>query len=376
MWCWRSGIACVAAASVVVALTIVLPAASAETFRIVNVDRAVRIHMRQSASNQSRVIAYIPPKGQLTGTGKCDSKWCEVVFKGRTGWVFRKYLLEVKTAEAPSAPAPAKPAELRDTVPPELQDTMLTLIFTNGEPIAVYAYPSDRHPEAGRIMPDTPQVEDLGTCSRAFCYIRSGSLVGWIREDAIAKQRGGKTEPQAADAGVQTGALPGALNNTVPTASQATGQPGPIEGPGSVEIRTYSLAGLSDDAALAVRDGPSDTAAIIGWIQGNASVEGLRRCVLKWCLVRHDGVSGWVARRHLADEGAAANRRFQVSGVSLWGALDVMDYPGPEAAVVGRIPSYATGIVPIGSCDNTWCHIRYLGIAGWVAGKFLAQQGR
>jgi uncharacterized protein YraI len=79
-----------------------------------------------------------------------------------------------------------------------------------------------------------------------------------------------------------------------------------------------------------------------------------------------------VLRRHLADESAESSQTFQVSGVALWSALDVLEYPGQDATVVGRIPAYATGIVPIGGCDKTWCQVRYLGIAGWVSGQYLA----
>jgi SH3-like domain-containing protein len=383
MWRGRSGIAYAAAASAFAAASFVPWVGRAETYRINNVDHATRIHMRQSASNQSKVIAYIPPQSELNGTGKCDARWCEVTFKGHTGWVFRKYLTEVKgveqrqaQADRPVAALP-KPDETPKAVPPDLQDTILKLIFTNGQPIPVYAYPGDHLPESGRIAPDTEKVEDLGTCTRSFCYVRAGSLVGWIREEAIAKDHSSGATSQETAPKDQTAAITPALNNTVPTATTATGQPGSLEPPGSVETKTYTLAGLSDDGGLAVRDGPADSAAILGWIPGNASsVEGLRKCVMKWCLVRYEGLTGWVARRHLADENTAANKRYQVNGVALWGALDVVDYPGPEAEVVGHIPSYATGIVPIGNCDNNWCHIRYLGIAGWVAGKYLAQQGR
>ncbi len=388
MWCWRSGGAWAAVALAVTAASLLPEPAQAQTYRINNVDHAARVHMRQSASNQSKVIAYIPPDAELAGTGKCDAKWCEVTFKGKTGWVFRKYLTETKGVASRhpgqgdrGAAALPKPAETPKTIPPDLQDTMLKLVFPGGQPVPVYAFPSDRLPEAGHIPPDTEMVEDLGTCTRKFCYIRSGSLVGWIHEEAIARDHGGEAPPQDAGAADkdkdQTAAISPALNNTVPTASQAAVQPGPIDIPGSIEIKTYSLAGLSGDSSLALRGEPDDGAAILGWIPGTAStVEGLRKCVQKWCLVRYEALTGWVQRRHLADENAAANRRYLVTGVALWGALDVVDYPGPDAAVIGHIPSYATGIVPIGNCDNSWCHIRYLGVAGWVAGRYLAQQGR
>jgi SH3-like domain-containing protein len=413
MWCWQSGIACAAAASAVVVASVFFPAepALAESFRINNVDKAKRINMREQPSNRSKVVAYIPPDSTLEGTGNCDERWCEVRFRDRVGWVFRKYLVpgEGKAAEAavppkpvqvpapePSAAAQAEPEQ--DDIPADLQDTMLRLVFAGGRPIPVYAFPSDRLPAAGRLDPSTRTVEDLGTCSRKFCYIRSGSLVGWIPEEAIVRDKSGaarteppaKSEPRAqTDAPAQSEPAPveaaandeadppRALDGTVPTATQPGQTTGlPIDNPGSVEIKTYSVAGLSSDASLPAREQPEDGAPIAGWIPGNATdIEGLRKCVQKYCLVRHEAVTGWVARRHLADE-SAASKRYLVSGVALWGALDVVDYPGQGAAIVGHIPAYASGIVPIGNCDRDWCHIRYLGIAGWVSGKYLAQQSR
>jgi SH3-like domain-containing protein len=357
--------------------------AFAESFRIDNVDRAARINMRQTPSNKSKIVAYVPPDAVLTGTGKCDAKWCEVTYKGIHGWVFRKYL----TAEASGAvrqpdnqtntvASLPKPPEADSGIPAELQDTMLPLVFS-GRPVPVYAFPGDRLPASDHLPLDVKEVEDLGTCTAKYCYIRHGTIVGWISEAAIA--RGGapvpaSLPPQAKD---DPGTVPPrALNNTVPTATQAETQTGALgEGPGSIEIKTYTLAGLSSDASLPVREHPEDNAAILGWIPGDASsVEGMRKCVLKWCLVRYQALTGWVARRYLADETVAANRRFQVDGVALWGALDVMDYPGPGANIIGHIPSYATGLVPIGNCDANWCHIRYLGLAGWVSAKYISAQ--
>jgi SH3-like domain-containing protein len=384
MGCWRSGVAFAAAATAIAAACVLLPRdAAAESYRINNVDRAGRIHMRQSPSNRSKVVAYIPPAGRLEGTGACNEKWCEVTFQGRRGWIFRKYLIsepQNTAASRPAAPSsePAVAAlpkeERHKEIPSELQDTMLRLAFEGDKPIAVYAMPSDRLPAAGRIDPGTEEVEDLGICTRKYCYIRHGQLVGWVREDDIVKDDDDDNKTSDAPAA----APPAAVDATVPTATQAAGQAAAslIEGLGAIEVKTYTLAGLSGDASLPLREKPEDSGAILGWIPGDAkAVEGLRKCVLKWCLVKYEAHSGWVLRRHLADE-PEAGRRFQVSGVALWGALDVVDYPGPGAAIVGHVPSYATGLVPIGNCDKDWCHVRYLGIAGWVSSRFIEPQRR
>jgi SH3-like domain-containing protein len=375
MVCWRNAMAFAAATSAIAAVCL-LPArdAAAESYRINNVDRASRIHLRQTPSNRSKVVAYIPPNSRLEGEGNCNEKWCEVAYNGRRGWIFRKYLIpDAQSAAASPAPPRSDPPvaalpqdDRSKEIPAELQATMLRLVFQEDRPIAVYAMPSERLPAAGRIDPGTEEVEDLGICTRKYCYIRHGQLVGWILDEAIMKDDKVAAAP------------PAAVDATVPTATQAAGQAAAslIDGLGAVEVKTYTLAGLSGGASLPLRDKPEDSATILGWIPGDAkAVEGLRKCVMKWCLVRHDSQTGWVLRRHLADE-TEAGKRFQVSGVALWGALDVVDYPGPGATIVGHIPSYATGIAPIGNCDKDWCHIRYFGIAGWVNAKFIEPQKR
>ncbi len=373
MCCWHR-VAFAAAASTFVAASMCVPATGqAETYLINNVDRSARIHMRASPSNRSKVVAYIPIDSRLEGTGKCDSKWCQVTFKGAKGWVFRKYLREepqdtaaeaVAKPEEPAVAALPRASDAPKEIPPDLQDTMLRLVFANNRPVPVYTFPSDRLPAAGRIDPGTEEVEDLGTCARKFCYIRHGALVGWIPDEAIVKEDKAPGPAQA-------------LDKTVTSAAQAAGQAASmLDGWAGTEVKTYTLAGLSGDGSLPMREEPTDSATIKGHIPGDAKgVEGLRKCIAKYCLVRYEALSGWVARRHLADE-AEGGKRFQVSGVALWGALDVMDYPGPDAAIIGHVPAYATGLVPIGGCDKDWCHIRYLGIAGWVAAKFIEPMRR
>lgn len=377
---WRLG-GMATAGPVLAAVLLCAPLSQAQTYRINNVDKAARIHLREAPNNRARVVAYIPPDQTLQGTGNCNERWCEVSHKGRKGWVFRKYLIEPRPAVAAAPPNPnpdtvaalppqASPAASvaapdAKEVPLELQDKMLRLKYDAGRDIAVYAFPSDRLPAAGRIPPETAEVEDLGTCTRKFCYVRSGSLVGWISEEAIVKPAAPMEPPKT-------------VETTVAAATQAAVQANAVvDALGSIEMKSYTLVGLSGDAGLPLRDEPEDNGGIVGWVPADAKgVEGLRRCVQKWCLVRYEALTGWIARRHLADEDADSSRRYQVSGVALWAALDVFDYPGPDASIVGHIPSYASGIAPIGNCDREWCHIRYLGIAGWVSAKFLAPQAR
>ncbi|NJM35646.1 MAG: hypothetical protein HC850_14175 [Rhodomicrobium sp.] len=346
---------------------------AAETWRIVNIDASSRVHMRQSASNRSKILAYIPGNERGLKSTHCISNWCRIEFRGIKGWVFSRYLApDEGNAGSPKAAAAPDPEVLA-------QRKSFDLVHRDGRPIPIYAFPSDTLPIAGNVAPETKNVEGLGTCIEQWCYVRSGQLIGWMRTDAFA------LATQQAETEVTTAALSEpaepqgdtAINETEPTATNAATvaaveiDPPPL----GFEAKTYALAGLAGDNALPIREKPEAASRILGLIPGDAkNVEGLRKCVERWCLIRYGNTDGWVLRRHLADETVEDTQTFQVSGLALWNALEVKDYPGEQAATVGTIPSYATGIVPIGGCDDVWCHIRYLGIAGWVSGRYLEPQ--
>lgn len=373
MRAWR-GSAGIAAAGPVFAASIVLflpDGASAEIWRINDVDRSVSIHLRQHPSNKSKVLAYIPVDTSGLKGGPCDDNWCPIEFRGHQGYVFSKYLMPDEDAiKAEPESVGALPAQNAAAPAPELPK-VLQVVTSDGPPTPVYAFPNENLPIAGHLAAETTSVERVGPCIQNWCNIRSGALTGWLQDTAIAKAQGTATPAKPSkEAAVPDSKEASALNSTETTATQAdadlTAEPpvSPDEG-----NKFYSLAGLPE-ASLAMRGRPDDGASVVAFIPADAKdIEGLHKCTGKWCLVRRGTVSGWVERRHLADESVESSRLFQVSG---WTAVEVFGHPGPDAEVVGRIPAYATGIVPIGGCDKTWCHVRYLGVAGWVSAPSLA----
>jgi SH3-like domain-containing protein len=348
------------------------PAAAKETWRITDIAASARIHMREEANNRSRIIAYIPGDARGLSRGECERGWCEVEYQGLTGWVFARYLARdtapprEKTTAGPAAPLNAFAAK-----------KILRLAQRDGAPLPIYTSP-DGDRAAGNIPAGVETVEGLGSCVRDRCQVRAGVLVGWLKADAFAAEDEANDQGATAALAVTVATDPGkALNKTEPTATQAAVPVAALQPLGDLDTKSYTLAGLGGQSSLAMREQPDGTSRILGWIPNGATdVQGLRKCVEKWCLVRHGAVSGWVARRHLADVAVESSQMFQAKGVALWGAVDVLDYPNANANVVGKIPSYATGIVPIGGCDDEWCHVRYLGIAGWVNGQNLEPQAR
>jgi SH3-like domain-containing protein len=389
--------------------------ATAETWRVVDLAASARIHLRQHASNHSKILAYIPGDARHLHGIRCVEDWCQIEFRGLTGWVFRDYLDEDEPKAAAKAkpkpepeaeperqPQAEQPAQQAQT-PPETQQPQpqqavadptsrkpedleqygsfrLAARGDGGTP--VYVFPSESMPVAGRLPPTTERVDGLGSCVPNWCYIRSGTVVGWIQYDSIAfsDTPAGVTTTAAVSPVIPPADDHNAINNTVPTATNAAAPasaPEPAPPPSSTGSKSYALAGLAGNSSLPIRAEPEEEGRILGWIPNDAkNVEGLRKCVEQWCLIRYGSTEGWVARRHLADASIEPTQMFQVAGLPLWSPLKVLDQPGGEANVVGEIPSYATGIVPIGGCDKSWCHIRYLGVAGWVSSEHLEPQKR
>jgi SH3-like domain-containing protein len=147
--------------------------------------------------------------------------------------------------------------------------------------------------------------------------------------------------------------------NLATSPAEAPASTFPEEKPGA----SYSLIGLSAEGFLPMRDGPLDSARIVGVLQASASgIADLKTSVRQWRLVEHNGVKGYVQSRYLARSGSAT-RRYRIEGAN---DLKVFNFGGPDADVVGEIPFYAAGIAPIGECGGEWCHIRYLGLVGYV----------
>lgn len=376
--------------------------AAAESWRIDGLSPDARLHIREEADADSDVVGYVPGNARGLERRACAGNWCEISYNGLRGWVYKPYLApDNEIAEAPAqTPRPAAPADIMSLL---ANSKRLPVVASDGRPIAIFAFPDDKLPVAGLLSPETREVQGLGSCMRSWCYVRSGPLVGWMNVSLFDVDALGAPETTGAIAGAAAAAPEApveqapatvaepkppvtavpvgpaeedkALNKTETTASNvaiggnAATLPKVITGGDAGKI--YSLAGLGGASSLPIFDKPDGNASILAWIPREAKdVEGLKKCQDRWCLVRWQSTTGWVARRHLADE-AAGGPIYQVTGLSLWAPLKVLDEPADDAQEIGTIPSYATGIVPIGTCNAYWCHIRYLGVAGWVTTRNL-----
>jgi SH3-like domain-containing protein len=376
--------------------------ADAETWRVTGLAPDARLHVREEADADSEVLGYVPGNARGLTSRVCAGNWCEITYGSLRGWVYKPYLARDDVAAATAAPKPASPPPTNDVMNVLANARRIVVLATGDRPIPVYAFPDDRLPVAGLLPPDAREVQGLGSCMRSWCYVRLGGLIGWmhvslfdvgatsspeataaITEPAPGSQGAERAEPAPAETAPPRAAAPASaeedktLNKTETTASSialggnAAALPKVVAGETG---KIYSLAGLGGANALPIFDKPDANAPILAWIPRDArNIEGLRKCQDRWCLVRWENATGWVARRHLADD-AAARQLLQVKGLPVWSPLKVYDQPSEDAEEVGSIPSYATGVVPIGTCNQYWCHVRYLGVAGWVTARNLQPQ--
>jgi len=99
----------------------------------------------------------------------------------------------------------------------------------------------------------------------------------------------------------------------------------------------------------------------------------------RWCRIEYGGVEGWVAARFLAEGSGGGPGQWAVTGVDPGDVLNMRAEPSGNAAIIGALAPYETGIENLGctvpsSSSTEWCRIRIRDFEGWVAGRFLTRQ--
>jgi SH3-like domain-containing protein len=364
------GLACV--------LALCVSPASAETRYKVGNSEIRAVHLREGPSNRSAIIGYIAGDSVVAAAGKCQKLWCEVAFKGREGWVYRPYLKETDDPlddAGEVGEAAAAPDGTEDAAKPKEPGVFHAIANPPATTVNLQQSPGPGMPLVGLIPSRAKNIADLGECSQGWCKVRYQGIEGWAPASGLRREDGtvpsdmraaalaGRAKPPnkaAARDAEETGTLPPEADDPPPPPDVVT---------------KYALAGLPAGGTLPLRRSASPAAAIVASLPENAEVEGQGQCVREWCKVRYKGASGFVEGRFLANPGPPSPSRFRVTDVDLTAELGLYDRPGEDGKIVGQIPSYATGIVPIGECGRDWCHILYRSQAGWVNSRFLAREG-
>jgi SH3-like domain-containing protein len=346
-------------------------------YRVGNTDAAA-VHMRQGPSNRTTVIAYIPPQTIVARAGDCQPNWCRVAFKDKEGWVFRRYLIDKNEQPSPLDAVGADSATApQGGVADEDDPAVLRAAPANGAPaVTIREFPGDAMPVVGTIPANSSDIVDLKRCVQSWCLVRYGDVAGWVANYELVREDDDQADATATPA---PAAEPPPAPKAPDVERTAALQPlSRVDARSPGDLTKYVLAGVPAGGSLVLRRDATDHAAVVGSVPSDAEIFGLKQCVRQWCLVQYRDASGYILRRHLARADAPASIRYRVDGVSFDTEIEVHEFPGRDATVIGTLPSYATGIVPIGNCDREWCHVRYFGIVGWVGTRFLVieQPGR
>ena len=214
--------------------------------------------------------------------------------------------------------------------------------------------PSGQSPVVASVPKDAV-LASFQPCTKGWCAVEYKGIRGWIYDIFIVEMPGKAVSaaPPPPPQPLARASLQRPLPAPAPVAASREG----------VRL-SYRLIGLKAHESLPLREGPSDGANVIGALSTSATgIAGLETCVRRWCLVELNGVRGYVQSRFLGRGEEAPSPRFGVEG-----ELDVkvFSFGSRDADVVGEIPFYAAGIVPVGDCNAEWCHVRYLGLVGFV----------
>lgn len=221
--------------------------------------------------------------------------------------------------------------------------------------------PSSQSPVVASVPKDAV-VASFQPCAKGWCAVEYKAIRGWIYDVFIV-------EVPAKEAGAGTPSLQ-------PVARASLQKPPPASAPVAAPKEglrlSYRLIGLKAEESLLLREGPVDSARVVGALPSSATgVAGLETCVRRWCLIEHGGVRGYIQSRFLGRMEIPPAPKYGVEGDS---HVKVFSFGSPDADVVGEIPFYARGIVPVGNCNAEWCHVRYLGLVGFVDTRRLRSE--
>jgi SH3-like domain-containing protein len=149
----------------------------AATYRVVDVERGDVLNMRAGPSSAYSVVGSIPPtEGGIRVIGACRD-WCNVEYKGVSGWVYHRFL----AVEAAVAPFTQR----------ALQASYWRVVgVASNDVLMVRTAPSQQAPVAHVYPPTAACLVGIGECRGLWCQVsipaREGYQVGWVDARQVA----------------------------------------------------------------------------------------------------------------------------------------------------------------------------------------------
>ena len=233
------------------------------------------------------------------------------------------------------------------TASPAMAKEQASKTWTASKAAHLRVAPSSESPVVASVPKDAV-LTSYQPCARGWCAVEHRGIRGWIYDVLLVEQLG-KAMPATQE----------------PLAKASLQRPSPA----SVATASYRVIGLEAEESLPIRESPTDTARVVGELSPTAKdIAGPETCMREWCLIEHNGARGYVRSRFLARSDEGSSPRYGINGEA---NLKVFSFGGSDADIVGEIPYYAVGVAPIGDCNGEWCHVRYLGLVGFVDARRL-----
>ena len=286
------------------------------------------LNLRLTASTTGGIVTTIP-HGATVQVVTNDGSWCQVIYNGHQGYVVTGYLDFGDGAGAPDEPP-------RTEAPPVLEDGALeAVVRTVSGSLNLRAQPSLQ----AMILATIPRGESIVVTARGaeWSAVRFGGVSGYVMTEYLH----------------------------FPSDSSQT-------------VTSYTIV-TTQSSALNMRSQPRTGSGIVTVLPRGVRVGVIEWRADGWARVSYEGYLGYASTDYLTPEGQASPPEEAPAGTTATvntanDALNLRQSPSTASTVLRSIPRGAT--VELLETGAEWCRVRYLGVSGYVAARYLAMNGQ
>lgn len=143
------------------------------TYTVAGIPAGGALALRAEPSPTSPIAGSVPYDAHtIEGMKQCVKQWCLVRYKGVTGYILRRHLVDADSASRP-------------------QYRVGGLDFDSV--VQVYAFPGGDAEVVGSIPPFATGLAQIGSCDRVWCHVQYFGLVGWVNSRFLVAETPGRT---------------------------------------------------------------------------------------------------------------------------------------------------------------------------------------
>ena len=288
------------------------------------------LNLRPTASTSGSILTTIP-HGATVQVVTNDGSWCQVIYNGQQGYVMASYL-DFGGGSGKDEPTDPPTTE----TPPALN---------GGEQEAIVRTVSGslnlrQEPNAqAMILTTIPRGESIVVTARGseWCAVRYGSVSGYVMTQFLS----------------------------FPSDDSQT-------------VSSYAIVN-TQSSALNMRSQPQTASTIVTTMPRGAKVGVIEWRADGWVRVSYEGYLGYASSAYLTPESQTGEPDEVPAGTTATvntasDALNLRQSPSTASTVLRTIPKGAT--VELLQRGAEWCQVRYQGVSGYVATRYLAFGGQ